>query len=103
MTISNTFGIKSKPLYNEKTGRKLNDEEFIRYNVKKIKEIEDKTHSPVNLPPNFRQWLFDAVDALDAGESVETFKKRTIVQNTIPDFDMLIKNTYDKHKIKRRK
>lgn len=99
--ISNTFAIKSRPLYDSKTGRKLNDEEFIRYNVRKIKEIEEQTGKPVNIKPNFKQWLFDAVEAMEAGESIESFKKRTIIENTMPDLDILLRNTAERHKKRR--
>lgn len=68
---------------------KLNDSELIKSAVKTIDEhIKETGELPQGMTGTFIQWMRDAADAVEKGESIVAYKRKTITK-TIPDYSAL--------------
>lgn len=68
---------------------KLNDSELVKESVKSIDDyINEHGELPQGMTGTFIQWLREAADAVEKGESVVAYKRKTITR-TIPDYSAL--------------
>ena len=93
VTLTN---IESRPIEKvivKKNGKemriKMTDAELVKEAVKSVDEyIKEFGELPQGMQGNFIQWLREAKQAVDNGESIVAHKKMTITR-TIPDYSAL--------------
>lgn len=87
--------IKSRPF--KCNGNPMDDRGFINLALESLDTYEKKTGQPAPINPMFYQWLKQGKTAIDGGENVVDYKKRTIVK-LIPNYEHIIENTKKNNK-----
>lgn len=82
------ISIKSKPIRDNKTGRILDDAEFVNVALDTLEKYKQNTGRPAPVAPIFVNWLEQTKERLDAGEKITDIKADSIVR-LIPDYSQL--------------
>lgn len=93
VTLSNVESRPIEKIIIKKDGKelriKMNDAELVQEALKTIDEhVKNTGELPQGIRGSFIQWLREANEACKSGESIVSFKKRTITR-TIPDYRAL--------------